>query len=191
MRKKSDTEILKAILDCKRELGLDTLPSARQVIEFGVCSGQLVRIGGLSNVSQMTGIPMYGNPEKRELKKESKKRGEKKTEADVIKRVLDLKEELGIEHLPTFNQIVVETWVTQNDMRRIGGLKRISQEYGIEMKDKKNRPIQKVRISRAFEKDKAAKAEGKRYKDVQTADTLAKVGSIDTSRYGVEKVKAL
>lgn len=48
-----------------------------------------------------------------------------------------------------------------------------------------------IRPSRAFEKDKAAKAEGKRYKDVQTADTLAKVGSIDTSMYGVEKVRAL
>ena len=191
MRKKTDTEILKAILDCKRELGLDTLPSARQVKAAGVCSGQLVRIGGLSNVSRMTGIPMYGNPDKRELKKESRKRSDRKTEEDVIKRILELKEELKLDHLPTYAQIVTQTWVTQNDLRKVGGIRKVSRETGVRIKGKAEVQKTKIRPSRAFEKDRTARAEGKHYRDVQKAETLAMVGSIDTSIYGVEKVRAL
>lgn len=56
--KLSNTEILREILSCKEALGLDTLPSAAELYEYGVYSAQLTRVGGLRNVSQMTGIQM-------------------------------------------------------------------------------------------------------------------------------------
>lgn len=191
MKKKTDTEILKAILDCKRELGLDTLPSARQLKDRRISSSQLMRLGGLSNIAKMTGFPMCGKPRAAIDKKERKKLGEKKTEKDVIERILKLKEDLKIDHLPAYVQIITQTWVTQNDIRKVGGMREISKKSGVRIKGKAEVQKTKIRPSRAFEKDRTARAEGKHYRDVQKAETLAMVGSIDTSAYGVEKVKAL
>lgn len=47
--KLSNTEILREILSCKEALGLDTLPSAAELYEYGVYSAQLTRVGGLRN----------------------------------------------------------------------------------------------------------------------------------------------
>lgn len=112
--KLSNTEILREILSCKEALGLDTLPSAAELYEYGVYSAQLTRVGGLRNVSQMTGIQM----KPRRLRTE---RNEPFTDRTKI-RTADLK-----------------NWSAER----------------------------------------------------QKAETLAMVGGIDTSRYGVEKVRAL
>ena len=121
------------------------------------------------------------------LMKERKKLGEKKTEKDVIERILKLKEDLKIDHLPTYVQIITQTWVTQNDIRKVGGMREISKKSGVRIKGKAEAQKTKIRPSRAFEIDRAAMSKGKRYKAVQMAKTLAMVGSIDTSDYGVRK----
>ena len=102
--KLSNTEILREILSCKEALGLDTLPSAAELYEYG----------GLRNVSQMTGIQM----KPRRLRTE---RNEPFTDRTKV-RPADLK-----------------NWSAER----------------------------------------------------QKAETLRMVGSIDTSVYGVEKVRAL
>lgn len=112
--KLSNTEILREILSCKEALGLDTLPSAPELYEYGVYSAQLTRVGGLRNVSQMTGIQM----KPRRLRTE---RNEPFTDRTKV-RPADLK-----------------NWSAER----------------------------------------------------QKAETLRMVGSIDTSVYGVEKVRAL
>lgn len=114
MKKMSDTEILKKILECKEELGLDTLPNATELYEHGIYSSQMKRVGGLRTVSQLTGIPMKPRQPRTE-------RNQSYTDRTKI-RSADLKH-----------------WSAEK----------------------------------------------------QKADTLARVGSIDTSKYGVEKVKEL
>ena len=113
--KLSNKEILREILSCKEALGLDTLPSAAELYEYGVYSAQLTRVGGLKNVSQMTRIPM--KPRRTSYKKQN---------------------ESYIDHAP------------------------------IQTADLKNWSAER-----------------------QKAETLRMVGSIDTSVYGVEKVRAL
>lgn len=59
MTKLTQTEILQRVLDCKRKLGLDTLPTAVQVKQYaGMDWVILKRIGGLKGISSMTGIPL-------------------------------------------------------------------------------------------------------------------------------------
>lgn len=48
-----------------------------------------------------------------------------------------------------------------------------------------------VSPSRAFQKEREARKRGLHFSDFQKADTLDMAGSIDTSKYGVEKVKVL
>lgn len=62
--------IIDKILACKEKLGLDTLPTARQLAGFGIYSQQLICAGGLSEVSRITGIPMKGRAYTRGKKSE-------------------------------------------------------------------------------------------------------------------------
>lgn len=48
-----------------------------------------------------------------------------------------------------------------------------------------------IRPSGAFKKEQELRKNGLHYRDAQVAETLAMVGSIDTSRYGVKKVRTL
>lgn len=166
--------IINKILACKEKLGLDTLPTARQLAGFGIYSQQLICAGGLSEVSRITGIPMKGR---------AYTRRKKLSEEEIIQKILDSKEALGIDHLPTLAQLY-EIGLTQNDLKRIGGLTRVSREYGILFKrtgrePKKVRAGQKIRPSRAFEKEQEARKQGLHYADLQKAETLRLYGRVE------------
>lgn len=175
--------IIDKILACKETLGLDTLPTARQLAGFGIHSNQLMSVGGLTKLSKITKIPMKGRAYARG------KKAKKLSEKEIIQTILDSKETLGIDHLPTLAQLY-EIGLTQNDLKRIGGLMRVSREYGIPFKRTgKLGAEQRIRPSGAFKKERELRKNGLHYRDAQVAETLAMVGSIDTSRYGVEKVR--
>lgn len=162
--------IIDKILACKKTLGLDTLPTARQLAGFGIYSQQLICAGGLSEVSRITGIPMKGR---------AYTRRKKLSEAEIIQKILDSKEALGIDHLPTLAQLY-EIGLTQNDLKRIGGLTRVSKEYGIQFKRTGREPKkQRIRPSRAFEKEREARKQGLHYADLQKAETLRLYGRVE------------
>lgn len=167
--------IIDKILACKETLGLDTLPTARQLAGFGIYSQQLICAGGLSEVSRITGIPMKGR---------AYTRRKKLSEAEIIQKILDSKEALGIDHMPTVLQLY-EIELTQNDLKRIGGLTRVSREYGIPFKRTGREPKkalgagQRIRPSRAFEKEREARKQGLHYADLQKAETLKLYGRIE------------
>lgn len=170
--------IIDKILACKETLGLDTLPTARQLAGFGIYSQQLICAGGLSEVSRITGIPMKGRAYARG------KKAKKLSEEEIIQKILDSKEALGIDHLPTLAQLY-EIGLTQNDLKRIGGLTRVSREYGIPFKRTGREPKkalgagQRIRPSRAFEKEQEARKQGLHYADLQKAETLKLYGRIE------------
>lgn len=171
--------IIDKILACKEKLGLDTLPTARQLAGFGIHSNQLMSAGGLSEVSRITGIPMKGRAYARG------KKAKKLSEEEIIQKILDSKEALGIDHMPTVLQLY-EIGLTQNDLKRIGGLTRVSKEYGIPLKrkrrmaQKKEEAVgQRIRPSRAFEKEREARKQGLHYADLQKAETLRLYGKVD------------
>lgn len=162
--------IIDKILACKETLGLDTLPTARQLAGFGIYSQQLICAGGLSEVSRITGIPMKGR---------AYTRRKKLSEAEIIQKILDSKEALGIDHMPTVMQLY-EIGLTQNDLKRIGGLTRVSREYGIPFKRTGREPKkQRIRPSRAFEKEREARKQGLHYADLQKAETLRLYGRVE------------
>lgn len=164
--------IIDKILACKEKLGLDTLPTARQLAEFGIYSQQLICAGGLSEVSRITGIPMKGRAYARG------KKAKKLSEEEIIQKILGSKETLGIDHMPTVLQLY-EIGLTQNDLKRIGGLTRVSREYGIPFKRTGREPKkQRIRPSLAFEKEREARKQGLHYKDVQTADSIEKYARV-------------
>lgn len=166
--------IIDKILACKEKLGLDTLPTARQLAGFRIYSQQLICAGGLSEVSRITGIPMKGR---------AYTRRKKLSEEEIIQKILDYKESLGLDHLPTLTQLY-EIGLTQNHLKRIGGLTRVSKEYGIPFKRTGREPKkalgagQRIRPSRAFEKEQEARKQGLHYKDVQTADSIEKYARV-------------
>jgi hypothetical protein len=170
--------IIDKILACKETLGLDTLPTARQLAGFGIYSQQLICAGGLSEVSRITGIPMKGRAYARG------KKAKKLSEEEIIQKILDSKEALGIDHLPTLAQLY-EIGLTQNDLKRIGGLTRVSREYGIPFKrtgresKKALGAGQRIRPSRAFEKEREARKQGLHYADLQKAETLRLYGRVE------------
>ncbi|WP_415928890.1 hypothetical protein [Zhenpiania hominis] len=170
--------IINKILACKEKLGLDTLPTARQLAGFGIYSQQLICAGGLSEVSRITGIPMKGR---------AYTRRKKLSEEEIIQKILDSKEALGIDHMPTVLQLY-EIGLTQNDLKRIGGLTRVSREYGIPFKRTGREPKkalgagQRIRPSRAFEKEREARKQGLHYADLQKAETLRLYGKVEISR---------
>lgn len=170
--------IIDKILACKEKLGLDTLPTARQLAGFGIYSQQLICAGGLSEVSRITGIPMKGRAYARG------KKAKKLSEEEIIQKILDSKEALGIDHMPTVLQLY-EIGLTQNDLKRIGGLTRVSKEYGIPFKRTGREPKkalgagQRIRPSRAFEKEREARKQGLHYADLQKAETLRLYGKVD------------
>lgn len=170
--------IIDKILACKEKLGLDTLPTARQLAGFGIYSQQLICAGGLSEVSRITGIPMKGR---------AYTRRKKLSEEEIIQKILDSKEALGIDHMPTVLQLY-EIGLTQNDLKRIGGLTRVSREYGIPFKRTGREPKkalgagQRIRPSRAFEKEREARKQGLHYADLQKAETLRLYGKVEISR---------
>lgn len=167
--------IINKILACKEKLGLDTLPTARQLAGFGIYSQQLICAGGLSEVSRITGIPMKGR---------AYTRRKKLSEEEIIQKILDSKEALGIDHMPTVLQLY-EIGLTQNDLKRIGGLTRVSREYGIPFKRTGREPKkalgagQRIRPSRAFEKEREARKQGLHYADLQKAETLRLYGRVE------------
>ena len=63
--------IIDKILACKETLGLDTLPTARQLAGFGIHSNQLMSVGGLTKISKITKIPMKGRAYARGKKRKS------------------------------------------------------------------------------------------------------------------------
>lgn len=111
-----------------------------------------------------------------------------KTEQDkqkaIIDKILACKETLGIDHLPTLAQLY-EIGLTQNDLKRIGGLTRVSREYGIPFKRTVREPKkalgagQRIRPSRAFEKEREARKQGPHYADLQKAETLRLYGRVE------------
>lgn len=170
--------IIDKILACKETLGLDTLPTARQLAGFGIHSNQLMSVGGLTKISKITKIPMKGRAYARG------KKAKKLSEEEIIQTILDSKEALGIDHLPTLAQLY-EIGLTQNDLKRIGGLTRVSREYGIQFKRTGREPKkalgagQRIRPSRAFEKEQEARKQGLHYADLQKAETLRLYGRVE------------
>lgn len=170
--------IIDKILACKETLGLDTLPTARQLAGFGIYSQQLMSVGGLTKISKITKIPMKGRAYARG------KKAKKLSEEEIIQTILDSKEALGIDHLPTLAQLY-EIGLTQNDLKRIGGLTKVSREYGIPFKRTGREPKkalgagQRIRPSRAFEKEREARKQGLHYADLQKAETLKLYGRIE------------
>lgn len=165
--------IIDKILACKETLGLDTLPTARQLAGFGIHSNQLMSVGGLTKISKITKIPMKGRAYARG------KKAKKLSEEEIIQTILDSKEALGIDHLPTLAQLY-EIGLTQNDLKRIGGLTRVSREYGIPFKRTGREPKkQRIRPSRAFEKEREARKQGLHYADLQKAETLRLYGRVE------------
>lgn len=165
--------IIDKILACKETLGLDTLPTARQLAGFGIYSNQLMSVGGLTKLSKITKIPMKGRAYARG------KKAKKLSEEEIIQKILDSKEALGIDHLPTLAQLY-EIGLTQNDLKRIGGLTRVSREYGIPFKRTGREPKkQRIRPSRAFEKEREARKQGLHYADLQKAETLRLYGRVE------------
>lgn len=165
--------IIDKILACKETLGLDTLPTARQLAGFGIYSQQLMSVGGLTKISKITKIPMKGRAYARG------KKAKKLSEEEIIQTILDSKEALGIDHLPTLAQLY-EIGLTQNDLKRIGGLTRVSREYGIPFKRTgKLGAGQRIRPSRAFEKEREARKQGLHYADLQKAETLKIIWEIE------------
>lgn len=167
--------IIDKILACKETLGLDTLPTARQLAGFGIHSNQLMSVGGLTKLSKITKIPMKGR---------AYTRRKKLSEEEIIQKILDSKEALGIDHMPTVLQLY-EIGLTQNDLKRIGGLTRVSREYGIPFKRTGREPKkalgagQRIRPSRAFEKEREARKQGLHYADLQKAETLRLYGRVE------------
>ena len=117
MKKLTQTEILHRVLDCKEELGLDTLPTAVQVKQYaGMDWVILKRIGGLKGVSEMTGIPLAkpqrppkyaktdGNGEYTSKRKPRSSRADK-IEAEMRKQGLSYKD-----------------WQTADTLKRVEGL---------------------------------------------------------------------
>lgn len=170
--------IIDKILACKETLGLDTLPTARQLAGFGIHSNQLMSVGGLTKISKITKIPMKGRAYARG------KKAKKLSEEEIIQTILDSKEALGIDHLPTLAQLY-EIGLTQNDLKRIGGLTRVSREYRILFKRTGREPKkvrgagQRIRPSRAFEKEQEARKQGLHYADLQKAETLRLYGRVE------------
>lgn len=170
--------IIDKILACKETLGLDTLPTARQLAGFGIHSNQLMSVGGLTKLSKITKIPMKGRAYARG------KKAKKLSEEEIIQTILDSKETLGIDHMPTVLQLY-EIGLTQNDLKRIGGLTRVSREYGIPFKRTGREPKkalgagQRIRPSRAFEKEREARKQGLHYADLQKAETLRLYGRVE------------
>lgn len=165
--------IIDKILACKETLGLDTLPTARQLAGFGIHSNKLMSVGGLTKISKITKIPMKGRAYARG------KKAKKLSEEEIIQTILDSKEALGIDHLPTLAQLY-EIGLTQNDLKRIGGLTRVSREYGILFKRTGREPKkQRIRPSRAFEKEREARKQGLHYADLQKAETLRLYGRVE------------
>lgn len=165
--------IIDKILACKETLGLDTLPTARQLAGFGIHSNQLMSVGGLTKISKITKIPMKGRAYARG------KKAKKLSEEEIIQKILDSKEALGIDHMPTVLQLY-EIGLTQNDLKRIGGLTRVSREYGIPFKRTGREPKkQRIRPSRAFEKEQEARKQGLHYADLQKAETLRLYGRVE------------
>ncbi len=106
----------------------------------------------------------------------------KLTQAEIIRRVLDCKETLGLNTLPSRAQLKEMTGLDSNLLNRVGGLKGISETTGIPMAPNPRRAKVKVddtpvpiRPSRADKIEAEMRKQGLSYKDWQTADTLKRV----------------
>ena len=149
-----ENEILENILRIREELGITTLPTYRQLYDRHIYSGALMKLGGLENIAKMTGIPMFGKVTKRKSKIQNKSKDE------IVKSILELKESLHLDHLPTVVQCE-KHGITQNDIKKAGGLRKISQSCGIRLKDRNGvNSSMTVRPSRAFEIDRSARKKG-------------------------------
>lgn len=180
-------EIIEKVLSCKEKLGLNTLPTARQLTEFGIYSNHLMFVGGLTEISKITKIPMKGKNYARGRKAKRKQVSER----EIIQKILDCKEALGIDHMPALTQLY-ETGLTQKDIKKVGGLRRVSEKTGIPLGRTGRTPKddifekQNIRPSRAFEKEREARKMGLHFADLQKSETLKIVGKIDVASYGRE-----
>lgn len=109
----------------------------------------------------------------------------KLTDKEILRRVLDCKERLGIDTLPLRSQLKDMTGLDSNILCRVGGLKGISEMTGIPMAPNPRRAKAKVddtpvpiRPSRADKIEAEMRKQGLSYKDWQTADTLKRVDGV-------------
>lgn len=109
----------------------------------------------------------------------------KLTQTEIIRRVLACKEALGLNTLPTMAQLKELDGIDQNLLKRVGGLKGISEMTGIPMapnprrtKVVETKAPAPIRPSRAPEIEAEMRKIGRSYKDWQTADTLKRVEGV-------------
>ncbi|MCO7124148.1 hypothetical protein NIA71_19710 [Ihubacter massiliensis] len=109
----------------------------------------------------------------------------KLTQTEIIQRVLDCKEALGLNTLPLRQQLKEMTGLDSNLLSRVGGLKGLSEMTGIPMAPNPRRAKAKVddtpvpiRPSRADKIEAEMRKQGLSYKDWQTADTLKRVDGV-------------
>ena len=106
----------------------------------------------------------------------------KLTQTEIIQRVLDCKDALGLNTLPLRQQLKEMTGLDSNLLSRVGGLKGISEMTGMPVAPNPRRAKVKVddtpvpiRPSRAFDIEKEMRGRGLHYNDYQKADTLKRV----------------
>ncbi len=114
------------------------------------------------------------------------------TEEKVIAEIRRVMDVLGINHLPTRNQIVEFAGIWDYSLNKFGGLKGISEKTGIPMHPKpktynkggklpgQGREKWNGRPSRASEIEAKARKSGLHYADLQKAETLRLAGRIGT-----------
>lgn len=114
------------------------------------------------------------------------------TEEKVIAEIRRVMDVLGINHLPTRNQIVELAGIWDKQLKENGGLKGISEKTGIPMHPKpktynkggqlpgQGREKWTGRPSRAAEIEAKARKSGLHYADLQKAKTLRLAGRIGT-----------
>lgn len=110
------------------------------------------------------------------------------TQTEIIQRILACKAALGLDTLPNTDDLK-KVGINWNLVRRVGGLQNLSEMTGIPMKPRR---LRTERNEPFTDRTKVRPADLKNWSaERQKAETLRMVGSIDTSVYGVEKVRAL
>lgn len=111
------------------------------------------------------------------------------TQTEIIQRILACKAALGLDTLPNTDDLK-KVGINWNLVRRVGGLQNLSEMTGIPMKPRQT--SYKKQSESYIDRTPVREADLKNWSaERQKAETLRMVGSIDTSVYGVEKVRAL
>lgn len=167
MKKKIWTEekITEEILKVVKLLNLERMPSlAEYQINASGGYDALIRYGGMKRFSKVVNLPV-----ERKIRQK--------------RRFLHTCKVCGKQFTSTGTTTICCSEKCRVERRR----ERERQRY----QEKSLRTGAGIRPSGAFKKERELRKNGLHYRDAQVAETLAMVGSIDTSRYGVEKVRAL